>query len=196
MPVEFLQSFGFHWRLFFALFVSGVLLLSQFGVHWIAPICALSGSAPLALLLDLRLSQCQQFYHPNAMSSSIWYQPILPFALFVSMYTRLPQLNQGCMWGGKPIVYKAIANLVLRMTTAQGRTLLKSWQTKWKGPGQYLVVAAGPCVKLHNQLGPKQASAHSILAWPATWRDMTLFESLGNKKRNLLEPQSGSDPQI
>ena len=50
---------------FFVLFVFlGVLLLSQFGVHWIAPICALSGSGPLALL-DLRLSQCQQFYHPN-----------------------------------------------------------------------------------------------------------------------------------
>ena len=29
-----------------------------------------------------------------------------------------------CMWGGKPIVHKVIASLVLRITTTQGRTLL------------------------------------------------------------------------
>ena len=67
-----------------------------------------------------------------------------------------------------------MANLVLRMTTAQGRTLVTTTQklaNQMERPWADLVVAAGPCVKLHNQLGPKQASAHSIPMRPATWME-------------------------
>ena len=51
-----------------AICVSWVLLLSQFWPDWIAPICALSGSGPLAPLY-LRLLQCQQ--SPNDIMS-VW----------------------------------------------------------------------------------------------------------------------------
>ena len=63
---------------------------------------------------------------------------------------------------GKPIVDKVIvANIVLRITTMQGRTLLtiaSKFENQMESPLDQ-AVAARPCVNPQNQLGPKLASA-------------------------------------